>query len=465
MLDAALSSATRRFFDNTGPTGQRAMKAMDAKFTPTVAAGLAADVVERSQRYGRALARLRQRLGRRRRPQRDRQHGLSARIQAERRPRTLEADQHHRPAADAAAARLGRRPHLRHADGRDLRPAAAARRSAPTRIPTFYKQAQEVDDDVAHLTPEQKAIARFWSDDPMLSTTPPGHWIQIALQISDRVNLPIDRRVDLLARLGVATADAFIGCWQTKFEYDTVRPVTYIRANIDPHFAPLLITPPFPGISERPFDAVGRGRDGADASLRRQLRLSRTPRMFATACRRASSRASGRRPRRRRSRALYGGIHFRCGDRARARPGTLRRPLRQRAEDPANDASASPLLALALAAARRARAPTTRRRRISSTRPPPRGLHASYDGEWQYMVGGGVAAFDCARRRPAERADRRRRERGEILPQRVAAGGAPKFEHAAERARTRQPSSAPIRSTSTATARSISSCCGSAKST
>ena len=24
------------------------------------------------------------------------------------------------------------------------------------------------------------------------------------------------------------------------------------------------------------------------------------------------------------------------------------------------------------------------------------GLKASYDGEWQYMVGGGVAAFDCA---------------------------------------------------------------------
>ncbi len=32
VLDAALSSAIRRFFDNTGPTGQRAMKAMDAKY-------------------------------------------------------------------------------------------------------------------------------------------------------------------------------------------------------------------------------------------------------------------------------------------------------------------------------------------------------------------------------------------------------------------------------------------------
>ena len=32
-------------------------------------------------------------------------------------------------------------------------------------------------------TPEQKLIARFWSDDPMLSSTPPGHWFFITLDI------------------------------------------------------------------------------------------------------------------------------------------------------------------------------------------------------------------------------------------------------------------------------------------
>ena len=55
VLDAALSSALWRFFDNTGPTGQRAMKAMGAKFTPTVVAGIPADVAERSEGFGRAL--------------------------------------------------------------------------------------------------------------------------------------------------------------------------------------------------------------------------------------------------------------------------------------------------------------------------------------------------------------------------------------------------------------------------
>src|SRR5262249_5414538 len=41
-------------------------------------------------------------------------------------------------------------------------------------------------------------------------------------------------------------ADTFIGCWQTKFVYDTVRPVTFIRRVIDPTFETVVNTPPFP---------------------------------------------------------------------------------------------------------------------------------------------------------------------------------------------------------------------------
>ena len=44
----------------------------------------------------------------------------------------------------------------------------------------------------------------------------------------------------------MAVSDAFVGCWNAKFLYDQVRPVTYIRRLIDPKWEPLLITPPFP---------------------------------------------------------------------------------------------------------------------------------------------------------------------------------------------------------------------------
>ena len=52
--------------------------------------------------------------------------------------------------------------------------------------------------------------------------------------------------VDLLARMGVAMSDAFVGCWHEKFVYNLVRPVTYIKKVIDPKWEPILNTPPFP---------------------------------------------------------------------------------------------------------------------------------------------------------------------------------------------------------------------------
>ena len=144
----------------------------------------------------------------------------------------------------------------------------------------------------------------------MLSTTPPGHWIQIAFQLFAREETPIDRRVDLLARLGVATADAFIGCWATKFEFETVRPVTYIRANIDADWTPLLVTPPFPEYPSGHSTASAAmaevmtkffGDDFAfeDAS---HIRDGLPPRRFASFRAAAEEAAVSR---------LYGGIHFR----------------------------------------------------------------------------------------------------------------------------------------------------------
>lgn len=245
VLDAALSTATAHFFDNTGPTGQRAMAALDAKFTPTLAAGLPADVVERSQAYGRALAGFVADWAKR--DGRDDIANMGFPLEY----KLKDGPEHWRPTSAIAQQQTPLLPDW--GETRTFATPSGATCDLPppetfSTAPdsTFYKQAQEVEDAVVHLTPEQREIARFWSDDPMLSTTPPGHWIQIALKLSDDLSLPVEKRVDLLVRLAVATADAFIGCWKTKFEYETVRPVSYIRAHIDPKFTPLLITPPFP---------------------------------------------------------------------------------------------------------------------------------------------------------------------------------------------------------------------------
>jgi hypothetical protein len=110
----------------------------------------------------------------------------------------------------------------------------------------YYKEADELYQAWRTMTPERRAIARFWADDAMLTVTPPGHWLSIVLQLLERDQVPLDKSVDILARLGIAEADAFIGCWQAKFVYNTVRPITYIRRLIDPKFDPVVNTPPFP---------------------------------------------------------------------------------------------------------------------------------------------------------------------------------------------------------------------------
>jgi PAP2 superfamily len=110
----------------------------------------------------------------------------------------------------------------------------------------FYREAYECYDSVNHLTSDQEAIARFWSDDPGETATAPGHSISILTQVVRALDLPLDSAAEAYAKVGIAVADAFISCWSAKYRFNLLRPVTYVRRLIDPSWMPLLITPPFP---------------------------------------------------------------------------------------------------------------------------------------------------------------------------------------------------------------------------
>lgn len=245
VVQAAMASAVQNLFKNTGPTGQRAMAALEAKLRAEVSNGLPADVVARSETYGRSVA----------------EHILAwslddggAVVENMGFPLQYELTKgpaHWVPTSLVAQQQMPLFPNWGKNRTFAMPNGAACGLPAPPeysedKTSTFYKEALEVYDVKQNLTPEQRAIARFWSDDPMLSPTPPGHWESIALQIFERDNVALDKSVDVLARLGVALADAFIGCWDDKFKYDLLRPVTYIRRVIDPKWEPLINTPPFP---------------------------------------------------------------------------------------------------------------------------------------------------------------------------------------------------------------------------
>jgi membrane-associated phospholipid phosphatase len=111
---------------------------------------------------------------------------------------------------------------------------------------TFYMQANEVFQTSQHLTQEQTDIALFWADDPVATSTPPGHIISIATQQLDLNESTLDVAAEAYAKLGIALADSFISCWATKFKYNVIRPVSYIDENIQRDWLPLIATPPFP---------------------------------------------------------------------------------------------------------------------------------------------------------------------------------------------------------------------------
>lgn len=111
----------------------------------------------------------------------------------------------------------------------------------------YYKQFKQVYDIQKSLTQEQKEIANWWGDDPSATTAPPGHSFHLAINILKikKVNLVVSAMT--FAKVGIASADAFINCWRNKYTYHSERPTNYIRLNIDKNFKQYWPEPPFPG--------------------------------------------------------------------------------------------------------------------------------------------------------------------------------------------------------------------------
>ncbi len=113
----------------------------------------------------------------------------------------------------------------------------------------FCNEALEVYDTVNNITPEQQEIAIFWADGGG-TLTPPGHWVSITGQILEQEGLALDVAAEAYCKVGLAVADAFISCWEIKYYYNLLRPVTYIQDPVgpvnDPAWATLFPTPPFP---------------------------------------------------------------------------------------------------------------------------------------------------------------------------------------------------------------------------
>lgn len=122
----------------------------------------------------------------------------------------------------------------------------------------FYKAAMAVYQHKVKLTKDEKHIADFWNDNPVVTNyhghfiynsrqiSPGGHWMNIAMQIMKGDGTPFVQSMEVYSRTAFALFDGFTACWHEKYKYNLIRPVTYIQRYIDKNWEPQLQTPPFP---------------------------------------------------------------------------------------------------------------------------------------------------------------------------------------------------------------------------
>ncbi len=122
----------------------------------------------------------------------------------------------------------------------------------------FFKAVKEVYSINKNITEEQKVIAKFWDDNPFViqhsghlmfgskKITPGGHWMGIASIAARQTNADVIKTAKTYALTAVALFEGFISCWDVKYKWSYVRPVTVIDEYIEKTWSPLLQTPPFP---------------------------------------------------------------------------------------------------------------------------------------------------------------------------------------------------------------------------
>jgi len=124
----------------------------------------------------------------------------------------------------------------------------------------FYGQANDMYNQVVNLnTEEERTIARYWTDDPFQTCTPAGHTFNIVNQLLAESEATLEKTAVGIGMMAIAENDAFIACWESKYEHVLIRPVSYVQQYIDPEFETTIGTPPFPAYTSGHSAEIGAG--------------------------------------------------------------------------------------------------------------------------------------------------------------------------------------------------------------
>lgn len=120
----------------------------------------------------------------------------------------------------------------------------------------FYKAAKDVYDVGKTLTEEQKSIANWWADvgGSGVGVPAPYHTLHLITNVLESQQAKLGKAAELYAKTGIAIKDGPINTFRAKFQYNLLRPVTYIHRRIDAGWQSFLPAPPYP---EYPSGLIG----------------------------------------------------------------------------------------------------------------------------------------------------------------------------------------------------------------
>jgi hypothetical protein len=111
---------------------------------------------------------------------------------------------------------------------------------------SFFKMVDEIYVISQNLTPYEILTVKTWGDIPG-NYNGPSHFTNIATQLIVLKHLKLDEAALVYAKHGIAINDAVISCFKTKYKYNLIRPISYIRNVM--HYADwntVIPTPPHP---------------------------------------------------------------------------------------------------------------------------------------------------------------------------------------------------------------------------
>ncbi|MFL5747257.1 MAG: vanadium-dependent haloperoxidase [Niastella sp.] len=112
----------------------------------------------------------------------------------------------------------------------------------------FYKAVKEVYDIGKNLTVAQKATADWWADagGAAVGVPSPHHVLSIITWVQENQKAKLWQATEVYAKTGIALKDGGIITFRSKYHYNLIRPVTFIRRLIDTGWLSYLPTPPYP---------------------------------------------------------------------------------------------------------------------------------------------------------------------------------------------------------------------------